>query len=184
MNYKLAFKCNSCKTKIQFQVSNEMFETKKMVRCSNCQELNTIKIPVEKVFLERKKKRAQHNISDDKTVINDARNSSSEIRFEVQEGAFTKAQYFVISNDRTLIGRKNNGGPNVKPDIEIVSKDGFMSKIHCEIKKVGNDFSISDNNSANGTWLNGEKLTKEDHLFLKVGDILRLGRTEIVISIK
>lgn len=165
------------------QVSDGMYNTKKMVRCSSCQEINTIKIPAEKIFLAKKKKQAP-NTSQDHTVINEPGNSVNELVFSIEGGEFTKAQRFNLKDDRLLVGRKNNGGPNVKPDIEIVSRDGFMSKLHCEIKKNGNDYTISDFSSANGTYVNGEKLSKSDTMFLSVGDTILLGRTEIRITSK
>ena len=182
MSYKLAFNCSECKSKVQIQVVEGMFDTKKMVRCSNCHEINTINIPPESVFIERRKKRNEPKISDDKTFIKETSSSNVKLVFAVQDGEFTKAQSFILTDERMLVGRKNNAGPTVKPDLEIVSRDGFMSKLHCEIKKVGNDFTISDYNSANGTWVNGEKLTKSDSVFLSVGDTIKLGRTEIKIT--
>ena len=53
-----------------------------------------------------------------------------------------------------------------------------------KLKKVGDNFTISDFNSANGTWVNGGKLADTDVLFLENRDKIKLGRTEIVISIK
>lgn len=183
MSHKLGFNCTSCKTKVQIQVSEGMYDTKKMVRCSSCQEINTIRIPAEKVFLAKKKKSAP-KVNQDQTFINEPSNDIGKLVFSVKEGEFSKAQSFVLSDERLLVGRKNNGGPNVKPDLEIISRDGFMSKLHCELKKVGDNYIISDFSSANGTWVNGEKLTKADSLFLAVGDKIKLGRTEIEITNK
>jgi len=183
MTNKLAFNCSNCKTKVQLLVTEGMYDSKKMVRCSSCQEVNTIKIPSEHIFLAKKKKNTTRT-EDAKTFISETSNSEEKVHFSILENEFSPAQNFILTDERMTVGRKNNGGPEKKPDIEIVSKDGFMSKLHCELKKVGDNFTISDFNSANGTWVNGGKLADTDVLFLENRDKIKLGRTEIVISIK
>ena len=57
----------------------------------------------------------------------------------------------------------------------IVISDPFMSTIHATFKKVDNFYTISDNNSTNGTFVNGEKIGAEP-CAIKTGDLIKLGQ--------
>lgn len=56
---------------------------------------------------------------------------------------------------------------------DLVLKDALVSQFHAQIRSEGEDYFISDLGSAEGTWLNGEKIDKEEQLFsgyhIKVG---------------
>lgn len=73
-----------------------------------------------------------------------------------------------------LIGRKD-------ADI-VIDYDQYVSTAHCKIKKNGEDFYLVDLGSANGTKLNGEKISSE--CVLKNGDNIRIGQTEFQFQIK
>ena len=53
------------------------------------------------------------------------------------------------------IGRAN--------DNSIVIHSGLVTKYHVQIKKIGNDYYLFDLDSRNGTFVNGESVTKEGH---------------------
>ena len=61
---------------------------------------------------------------------------------------------------------------------KIVIKDPYISKIHFKITKDENEFFIEDLNSANGTFLNGEKI--EDVIVLTNSDVIRVGEIEFI----
>jgi pSer/pThr/pTyr-binding forkhead associated (FHA) protein len=70
-----------------------------------------------------------------------------------------------------LIGKKKfTIGRSTKNDIRL--RDGKVSRVHCFVERVGNHFIVSDNESANGTVVNGEPVKKT---VLKEGDYVRLG---------
>lgn len=75
----------------------------------------------------------------------------------------------------STIGRK------VSCDISI-QEDKAVSGIHCivSLNSCGN-LSIRDNYSANGTFLNGEKITEE--CVISSGDSLRIGRSLCLVQI-
>jgi pSer/pThr/pTyr-binding forkhead associated (FHA) protein len=60
------------------------------------------------------------------------------------------------------------------PRNDVVVKDPLISQFHAQIRFEGEDYFVSDLGSAEGTWLNGEKIDKEEQLFpgyhLKVGN--------------
>lgn len=60
---------------------------------------------------------------------------------------------------------------------DICISDPFASRLHAEIRRENDQVMLVDNGSANGTFVNGQRVT--DKLRLNVGDIVRIGETEI-----
>jgi pSer/pThr/pTyr-binding forkhead associated (FHA) protein len=79
-----------------------------------------------------------------------------------------------LDKDQISMGRS---GEN---DISV--PDPFCSGSHAYIKRSGNDFILKDNESKNGTFLNGEKIKSE--VKLKEGDEILIGSTRIVFNKK
>lgn len=69
------------------------------------------------------------------------------------------------------VGRKDTASVKIQ--------DETVSGIHLKIEREGNALFVTDNNSSNGTMLNGEKLTARKPL--KDGDTLVIGRTTLVV---
>jgi serine phosphatase RsbU (regulator of sigma subunit) len=60
---------------------------------------------------------------------------------------------------------------------DICIGDPFASRLHAEIKREGDQVLLVDAGSANGTYLNGQRVTGT--VALHVGDLIRIGETEI-----
>ncbi|MFY9553797.1 MAG: SpoIIE family protein phosphatase, partial [Blastocatellia bacterium] len=60
---------------------------------------------------------------------------------------------------------------------DICISDPFASRLHAEIRRENDQVLLVDNGSANGTFVNGQRVTGT--LRLQVGDIVRIGETEI-----
>lgn len=58
-------------------------------------------------------------------------------------------------------------------------KDGYVSRRHATILTRESDYLIADEASANGTYLNNEKLIPKEEYPLKSGDKVRLGQLEL-----
>lgn len=71
--------------------------------------------------------------------------------------------------DKTTIGRVEDNAFQI-PEPSVLSH-------HCEILLRGNDVVVHDLGSTNGTFVNGEQVTKEAPV--KPGQILRLGQVEL-----
>lgn len=63
---------------------------------------------------------------------------------------------------------------------DICISDPFASRLHAEIRRENDLVMLVDNGSANGTFVNGQRVTGS--LRLSVGDIVRIGETEIEYS--
>ncbi|WP_353097780.1 FHA domain-containing protein [Tissierella praeacuta] len=73
-------------------------------------------------------------------------------------------------NDAISLGRHGNN--------TIVVKDPFVSKRHFQITEDEGDYYLEDLNSANGTYLNGDRIF--DVIRLEDGDIIRAGQIEFL----
>lgn len=80
---------------------------------------------------------------------------------------------FPLNPIRTVIGR-------VKGDV-VLGEDNEASTIHCDISYDSNrgTLTIQDLKSRNGVRLNG---TKTEKAFLKAGDRIRIGSTELILE--
>jgi sigma-B regulation protein RsbU (phosphoserine phosphatase) len=65
-------------------------------------------------------------------------------------------------------------------DCTIPIKDRYLSRKHAEIVSVDAGWMLKDLGSANGTYLNGTRVERDE--ILKTGDRIRLGDTEIVFE--
>src|ERR1041384_364679 len=77
----------------------------------------------------------------------------------------------VVKLDKTklTIGRSSRN--------DICISDPFASRLHAEIKRENDQVMLVDNGSANGTFVNGKRVTGAVRLY--VGDVVRIGETEI-----
>jgi len=184
MTYKLSFNCKKCNTKQLIEAKEGMFGKKNTFRCRQCSELISVKIPDEKVLISRSAKINKTNSNvETETLINTNSKTETYLKIQAVKDDKTKSQSFDIDQKRMTIGRKNQSGPAYKPDIEIETADRYMSKKHALIiRKENKEFVISDLNSTNGTWLNGQKLNPNDEEYLEDGDEIKIGRTHFKIK--
>lgn len=82
----------------------------------------------------------------------------------------------------TVIGRSDGG--TVKPDIDLSAHDAAVlgvSRLHVALNynAESNLLSIADMKSANGTYINGQKLLPQEVRVLRDGDELRIGRLAV-----
>ncbi len=77
---------------------------------------------------------------------------------------------FPINNSYAEIGRDpNNGVP--------LPNDTNSSRKHATISASGSDYSVTDNGSSNGTFLNGVRIPANTPQVLRVGDEVQIGMT-------
>ncbi len=57
--------------------------------------------------------------------------------------------------------------------------DLHVSRVHCEVSWAGGKIVVKDNGSAGGTLVNGKQVAEAE---LKVGDVIRVGKTEFMLE--
>jgi pSer/pThr/pTyr-binding forkhead associated (FHA) protein len=63
----------------------------------------------------------------------------------------------------------------------VAIDDRMVSRSHCVVQKIKDDFYIKDLNSMNGTFINKVRVPSNKYMKLAKGDIIRLGKTELTI---
>lgn len=99
-------------------------------------------------------------------------NSPRTAKLNVVEGAL-EGKKFILSNNQTLIGR---GGI-----CNICISESSVSRRHAVITCADDSFMIHDQNSTNGTFVNGVKVTQK---VLKNGDIIKIGKTVLAFKVE
>lgn len=74
---------------------------------------------------------------------------------------------YQIDRPQLSIGRQN---------ADILINDNTVSRIHAIITTENGSYFLQDNNSTNGTFVNGRRVSQSP---LKPGDLIRLGNIEI-----
>jgi hypothetical protein len=81
------------------------------------------------------------------------------------------------ANDDLLIGRKDNAR-GIYPDVDLGLDGGYdsgVSRRHAVISFQGGAYMLEDLASANGTFVNGHRLTPQSPLQIKHGDEIKFG---------
>ncbi len=87
-------------------------------------------------------------------------------------------------NEFTM-GRVSEGQP-IMPDIDLSPYSAYaagVSRLHAVIKRVTGNIIFMDLGSANGTYVNGKRLTSNSEQRLVHGDIIALGKLKIQVLV-
>ena len=83
----------------------------------------------------------------------------------------------------TLIGRRGGSEP-VDLDLGYYDPDGYISRNHARITMNRHRYRLIDLDSANGTYVNGERLAPRVPRLLRDDDRIRLGRVVLRFDIR
>lgn len=85
---------------------------------------------------------------------------------------------------RVVFGRaKDNEGPTVDVDLSSYqAAEKGVSRVHAAFEIVGRNLMVTDLNSSNGTFLNGQRLAPHQRRIVRDSDEVRLGELMIYIS--
>jgi len=84
------------------------------------------------------------------------------------------------------LGRISEGQP-IMPDIDLTPYQAYasgVSRLHAVIKQVGDHVLIMDLGSANGTFINGKRLSPNVEQTLNNGDIIAFGKLKLQALLK
>lgn len=84
----------------------------------------------------------------------------------------------IITKDSFVIGK------NASAVDGVVSFNKMISRVHCRIDKHGSQYTITDLQSANGTYVNRVKLRPNQPHPIKAGDVIRLANSNFQVSNK
>lgn len=106
---------------------------------------------------------------------------------EVLDDSFTPSIALVGENtpvNITLIINKAEFKIGKKAEMVdgVISFNKAISRVHCKITCVNNNYYITDIGSANGTYVNGLKVPVDNQVPITVGDKIRLAKSEFVVK--
>ncbi len=105
----------------------------------------------------------EHAIHDDLLYeVSDSqqgKKSTLTVQYGRQEGVV-----YELQGDREVVGRS--------PKCEIFLNDMTVSRSHATLERVADGWSIQDDGSFNGVWVNNANI---DHVMLHDGDIIQIG---------
>jgi hypothetical protein len=90
------------------------------------------------------------------------------------------------TRDEYTLGRVSEGQP-VMPDINLTPYNAYangVSRIHAMIRRDGKRVVIVDLGSANGSFVNGKRLTPNVERLLSHGDVVSLGKLKFQVLIR
>lgn len=83
-----------------------------------------------------------------------------------------------VNKDDFVLGKKQE-----KVDYAITFNK-MISRIHCKINKTGDGFTVTDLQSANGTYVNKKRLIPNNPQTINNGDIIRMANSDFQVIIK
>lgn len=92
----------------------------------------------------------------------------------------------LVAKGEFTLGRISEGQP-IMPDIDLSAYQAYaagVSRLHAVIKRGSHHIIFMDLGSANGSFLNGKRLTPNEEQMLSHGDVVALGKMKIQILLK
>lgn len=83
-----------------------------------------------------------------------------------------------ITKDEFIIGKKGSAVDGA------VTFNRMISRVHCRVSRKSSGYEITDLKSANGTYINQERLIPERAYPVKNGDVVRLANTDFQVIIR
>ncbi|HQW11630.1 MAG TPA: FHA domain-containing protein [Saprospiraceae bacterium] len=115
-------------------------------------------------------------------LIEKVKEESTPGKLILQGSTISLITHYDLKDNNTIIGRGFEENIPGKSRISINTEDSTMSRIQCEIKIVRDKFTdkinytLKDTGSLNGTVLNGEKLLKDEEVYLLDNDQIKMGK--------
>jgi len=92
----------------------------------------------------------------------------------------------IVPGDKFTLGRQDKSS-GIAPDLDLTNFGAVekgVSRLHAQLQRGDEYVSLVDLDSANGTFLNGQRLTSDQPRVLRDGDEIRLGGLIIHIYFK
>jgi hypothetical protein len=92
----------------------------------------------------------------------------------------------LTERDEFTLGRISEGQP-IMPDLDLSPYQAYasgVSRLHALLKRDGKRVILMDLGSANGTYVNGKRLTANVERLLSHGDVVALGKFKFQVLIK
>jgi len=92
----------------------------------------------------------------------------------------------LLEKSEFTLGRVSEGQP-IMPDIDLSTYQAYaagVSRLHAVVKRGSHHVVFMDLGSANGSFINGKRLSPNEEQMLSHGDVVALGKMKIQILLK
>jgi hypothetical protein len=92
----------------------------------------------------------------------------------------------LIAKNEFTLGRVSEGQP-IMPDIDLSAYQAYaagVSRLHAVVKRGLHHIVFMDLGSANGSFINGKRLSPNEEQMLSHGDVVALGKMKIQVLLK
>ncbi|MHB1293979.1 MAG: protein kinase domain-containing protein [Anaerolineae bacterium] len=90
---------------------------------------------------------------------------------------------YPLRSEQSLIGRHGGTLP-VDLDLDFYDPEGFVSRNHARVTVQQRRYHLEDLESANGTYVNGQRIAPNTPILLRNGDRIRMGRVVLRFQIR
>lgn len=166
-----------------------------MILCTNCQHKN----PPGAIFCTECGAKlstgdiATQSLRTDKVSSSASMNAAIPIPKPITDDAWASLHLMdsgqilpLVERNEYTLGRLSEGQP-VVPDVDLSPYQAYaagVSRLHALIKRDGKRVTIMDLGSANGTYINGKRLTPNSERLLNHGDVVALGKFKFQILLR
>jgi hypothetical protein len=113
-----------------------------------------------------------------KDVPHSSRKTKAHAYLETDTG-----QTFPLESDSIMIGRKDvKRGVLVDVDLSPLDSRKIISRKHALLEEKNGQWTLTDQGSVNGTWLNGHQLPARDAYPIQDGDEIVFGRNGVLLK--
>jgi pSer/pThr/pTyr-binding forkhead associated (FHA) protein len=127
--------------------------------------------------LNRKNKKTYYGVKmRDETIV-----TNSPVGHQLESyGESRPASYLMFNQKKIELVAKISIGRDSDNDIVVDNK--LASRHHAMIQKIKNAYFLKDENSTNGTFVNGKRIPNDKYIKLNSGDKITIGNMHLVIS--
>ena len=105
--------------------------------------------------------------------------TSSPVGQHLEKIADSSQVSYLMFNKINLVAKMTIGR---SPDCNIVIDNKLASRLHASIQKIKDVFFIKDENSTNGTFINGRRIPNDKYVKLNPGDRITVGSVNLVLA--
>ncbi|MCK4376374.1 MAG: FHA domain-containing protein, partial [Candidatus Brocadiae bacterium] len=94
------------------------------------------------------------------------------VSFSMRSGDERSLSFGLKDGEEVVLGRD-------AAECNFTLPDAAISRVHCRIANIGGNILVEDLGTANGTYVNDERVQKAE---VSLGDVIRIGRYEISVG--
>ncbi len=181
MEKTIGVNCPHCKTKLHVRIKPEYHNKKITVTCKTCGKPVSFKAPWYETSEDTQvNNQKPYNPND---TVTTQLNKEQKYKLQLQASVNGVMQVLEINQPYMSCGRTPETAGHPKTDLSFITKDYAISRSnHCVFRKYPNGVTI-ERVHINGISINQQRIKNGEEIFLKNGDIIKLGDSTFLFTI-